>query len=194
MSLMTKEEYIASLRKSKKRIFLGGAEVGNYVDHPIIRPSINACAATYDLCRKPEYEELMTATSSLTGARINRFTHLHQSADDLVKKVKMQRLLGQKTGCCFQRCVGFDGFNAVDSVTYEMDQEARHGIQSEVPCVFEARSGGRSRRRRCHDGIPRATAVSRRPTRPTRISLSMWWKSGPTGSSSGGLKPIRRAP
>jgi 4-hydroxybutyryl-CoA dehydratase/vinylacetyl-CoA-Delta-isomerase len=37
----------------------------------------------------------------------------------------MQRLLGQKTGCCFQRCVGFDGFNAVDSVTYEMDQELK---------------------------------------------------------------------
>ncbi len=123
MSLMTKDEYIESLRKSKKRIFLGGEEIENYVDHPIIRPSINACAATYDLCQQPEYEELMTATSSLTGKKINRFTHLHQSAEDLVKKVKMQRLLGQKTGCCFQRCVGFDGFNAVDSVTFEMDQE-----------------------------------------------------------------------
>ena len=40
-----------------------------------------------------------------------------------MKKVKMQRLFGQKTAGCFQRCVGFDGFNAVDSVTYEMDQE-----------------------------------------------------------------------
>ena len=39
----------------------------------------------------------MTATSNLTGKKINRFTHLHQSTDDLIKKVKMQRLLGQKT-------------------------------------------------------------------------------------------------
>jgi 4-hydroxybutyryl-CoA dehydratase / vinylacetyl-CoA-Delta-isomerase len=66
---------------------------------------------------------LMTAVSSLTGKKINRFSHLHQGTEDLIKKVKMQRLLGQKTGCCFQRCVGFDGFNAVDSVTFEMDQE-----------------------------------------------------------------------
>jgi len=123
VSLMTKEQYIESLQINKKRIFLGGVEIKDYVGHPIIRPAINACAATYDLCFRPEYEELMTATSSLTGKKVNRFTHLHQSADDLVKKVKMQRLLGQKTGCCFQRCVGFDGFNAVDSVTYEMDQE-----------------------------------------------------------------------
>ena len=35
----------------------------------------------------------MTATSHLTGEKINRFTHIHQSTDDLIKKVKMQRLL-----------------------------------------------------------------------------------------------------
>jgi 4-hydroxybutyryl-CoA dehydratase / vinylacetyl-CoA-Delta-isomerase len=127
MSLKTKEEYIESLRKMNKRIFMFGEEVQNYVDNPIIRPSINACAMTYQLSHEPEYENLMTAESSLTGKKVNRFTHLHQNADDLVKKVKMQRLLGQKTGCCFQRCVGFDGFNATDSVTYEMDQELGTG-------------------------------------------------------------------
>jgi 4-hydroxybutyryl-CoA dehydratase/vinylacetyl-CoA-Delta-isomerase len=100
-----------------------GEEIKNFVDHPMIRPSINACAMTYELSHQPEYEEWMTAVSSLTGKRINRFTHLHQGTEDLIKKVKMQRLLGQKTGCCFQRCVGFDGFNAVDSVTFEIDQE-----------------------------------------------------------------------
>ncbi|OPY76148.1 MAG: 4-hydroxybutyryl-CoA dehydratase/vinylacetyl-CoA-Delta-isomerase [Syntrophorhabdus sp. PtaU1.Bin058] len=123
MALMTSEQYIESLRRVDKRIFLGGEQIDNYVDHPIIRPSINSCAMTYELSAQPEHEELITATSSLTGKKINRFTHLHQSAEDLIKKVKMQRVLGQKTGCCFQRCVGFDGFNAVDSVTYEMDQE-----------------------------------------------------------------------
>ena len=65
----------------------------------------------------------MTATSSLTGEKINRFTHIHQSPDDLVKKVKMQRLLGQKTAACFQRCVGMDSFNSVYSTTYEVDKK-----------------------------------------------------------------------
>ena len=69
----------------------------------------------------------MTATSSLTGRKINRFTHLHQSTEDLIKKVKMLRLLGQKTGCCFQRCVGMDAFNAVFSTTFEID--AKHGTR-----------------------------------------------------------------
>ena len=70
----------------------------------------------------PEYEDLMTVTSSLTGEKINRFCHLHQSTDDLIKKVKMQRLMGQKTASCFQRCVGMDAFNAEFSTTYEIDK------------------------------------------------------------------------
>jgi len=78
---------------------------------------------TYDLSHETKYQDLMTVPSSLTGERINRFTHLHQSTEDLVKKVKMLRLLGQCTACCFQRCVGMDSFNAVDIVTHRMDQE-----------------------------------------------------------------------
>ena len=111
------------LRKMKFKIYLMGELVENPVDHPIIRPSMNCVKTTYALAGIPQYEDLMTATSHLTGKKINRFSHLHQSTEDLVKKVKMQRLLGQKTGSCFQRCVGMDAINAVDSVTFEMDQK-----------------------------------------------------------------------
>ncbi|WP_313758009.1 4-hydroxyphenylacetate 3-hydroxylase N-terminal domain-containing protein, partial [Tissierella sp.] len=67
--------------------------------------------------------DLMTTKSHLTGEVINRFCHIHQSTEDLIKKIKMQRLLGQKTASCFQRCVGMDAFNAIYSTTYEMDNE-----------------------------------------------------------------------
>ncbi|NLK72824.1 MAG: 4-hydroxybutyryl-CoA dehydratase, partial [Clostridiales bacterium] len=102
MALKTPQQYLDDLRQLKIDLYMFGEKVENYVDHPIIRPSINAMAMTYKLAQDPEYEDLMTATSNLTGQKINRFTHLHQSTEDLVKKVKMQRLLGQKTGCCFQ--------------------------------------------------------------------------------------------
>ena len=65
----------------------------------------------------------MTAISPYPGERVNRFTHIHQSTEDLIKKVKMQRLLGQQTAACFQRCVGMDAFNAEFSTTYEIDQK-----------------------------------------------------------------------
>ena len=122
MPLMTKEQYIESLRKLKLKVYMFGELVENVVDHPIIRPSLNSVAMTYELAQNPEYEDLMTATSNLTGEKVNRFTHLHQSTGDLVKKVKMQRLLGQKTASCFQRCVGMDAFNSVFSTTYELDK------------------------------------------------------------------------
>jgi 4-hydroxybutyryl-CoA dehydratase/vinylacetyl-CoA-Delta-isomerase len=123
MALKTREQYIQSLRNSQKRVFLFGEEIENYVDHPVIRPSINAVAMTYELAQNPETCNLLTTESNLSGERVNRFTHLHQSQTDLVNKVKMQRLLGQCTACCFQRCVGMDSFNALDVVTAHMDQE-----------------------------------------------------------------------
>ena len=95
------------------------------MDDPILRPSVNSVRMTYDLAQGPNYKALMTATSHLTGETINRFTHIHQSTEDLVNKVKMQRLLGQVTAACFQRCVGMDAINAVYSTTYEIDQ--KHG-------------------------------------------------------------------
>ena len=119
--MMTKEQYIASLRELHLNLYRFGERVENVVDDPIVRPSLNSFAATYELAEDPQYEDLMCATSSLTGRTINRFTHLHQSTDDLIKKVKMQRLLGQKTAACFQRCVGLDAANAVFSTTYETD-------------------------------------------------------------------------
>nr|WP_072536320.1 4-hydroxyphenylacetate 3-hydroxylase family protein [Anaerococcus mediterraneensis] len=123
MTLMTGEQYLESLRKLDLKVYMFGELVENPVDHPIIRPSMNSVAMTYDLAFDPEFEDLLTTTSHLTGEKINRFTHIHHSTDDLVKKIKMQRLLGQKTASCFQRCVGMDAFNAIYSTTYEMDKE-----------------------------------------------------------------------
>ena len=121
--MMTKEQYIESLRKLNLDLWLFGKKVETPVDDPIMRPSLNSFAATYELAQDPQYEDLMTAESSLIpGLKINRFTHLHQSAEDLIKKVKMQRLLGQQTGACFQRCVGMDAANAIFSTTYETDE------------------------------------------------------------------------
>jgi 4-hydroxybutyryl-CoA dehydratase/vinylacetyl-CoA-Delta-isomerase len=119
--------YIESLRRLERRIYLLGERVENPVDHPMIRPSMNAVAETYNLGDEPEAEELLFTTSHLTDGRISRFTHIHQHTEDLVKKVLMQRLLGRRTATCFQRCVGMDGFNALYSVTYECDQE--HGTE-----------------------------------------------------------------
>lgn len=116
-------DYIESLRGRALRVFLFGELVAEPVDHPMIRPSVNAVAATYDLARSQP--ELATVISPFTGERVSRFLHVCTSADDLVLQNKMQRRLGQLTGTCFQRCVGMDAFNALYSVTFDID--AAHG-------------------------------------------------------------------
>jgi len=122
MALKTVNDYEDSLRQLNMKVYMFGERVTNPVDHPIIRPSMNSVAKTYELAGDEEHGNLVTAVSNLTGEPVNRFCHLHQSAEDLVLKVQMLRLLGQKTASCFQRCVGMDALNALDSVTFEMDR------------------------------------------------------------------------
>ncbi len=123
MAIKTAKEYLESLRKLKLDLYLFGEKVENWVDHPIIRPSINSVAMTYKLAHEPKNEALATTKSSLTGKKVNRFNALFKSTDELVSKIKMQRELGQRTGACFQRCVGMDAINAVYSTTFEIDQK-----------------------------------------------------------------------
>ncbi len=123
MTLMTGEQYVESMRKKNLQVYMFGKKIEAPVDDPILRPSLNSVKMTYDLAQQPEYEDLMTAVSPYTGKRVNRFTHIHQSTEDLMNKVKMQRLCGQKTASCFQRCVGMDAFNAVFSTTYDIDKK-----------------------------------------------------------------------
>jgi len=119
--MKTAEEYRESLKDLNLKVYLFGKRVHDPVEHPIIKPSMRAVAKTYELAHDPAYEDLMTATSHLSGKKINRFTHIHQSVSDLVKKSKMGRMLGRQTGCCFQRCVGMDALNALSMVTYDID-------------------------------------------------------------------------
>jgi 4-hydroxybutyryl-CoA dehydratase / vinylacetyl-CoA-Delta-isomerase len=123
MPIKNGAEYIESLRGRKMKVYLFGQLVQEPVDHPMIRPSINAVAETYDLAN--EETEIASAQSSLIGIRVNRFLHITESVADVVNQNKMQRKLGQLTGTCFQRCVGMDALNSLYSTTFEID--AKHG-------------------------------------------------------------------
>jgi 4-hydroxybutyryl-CoA dehydratase/vinylacetyl-CoA-Delta-isomerase len=122
VTLKTGEEYIRSIEELDLQANVLGRPSGDLAAHPLVRPSLRAVAVTYDGAHDDELGPLFRVYSPLTGQEVNRFTHLHQSADDLVNKVLMQRHCGNRTACCFQRCVGMDAANAVYSVTFECDQ------------------------------------------------------------------------
>jgi 4-hydroxybutyryl-CoA dehydratase/vinylacetyl-CoA-Delta-isomerase len=123
--IRTKEDYLKSLRDLGHRVYFKGELVSDVTAHPSLAPHVNAAAKTYELALMPEHEDLLTATSHLTGKKINRFTHIHRNVDDLIKKVQMLRLIAHETASCFQRCVGFDGLNATYMTTYDIDR--KHG-------------------------------------------------------------------
>ncbi|MEW5945925.1 MAG: 4-hydroxyphenylacetate 3-hydroxylase N-terminal domain-containing protein, partial [bacterium] len=122
MALMTGREYMDSLKKMKPAVYLFGKKLEDPAEHPFVKPSRDAIALTYDLAHDPEYKDLMTAESRLTGGTVNRFTHIYGSPEDLIKKVKMARLMGQRTATCFQRCTTMDTANALHIATFEMDR------------------------------------------------------------------------
>ncbi len=119
--MKTAQEYVESLRGLRHELYVLGEIVDNALEHPILRPSLNALAQTYAVAHDPRHGELFVRRG-LKGETINCFTSLHNSTEDLLHKVKALRVLGQQTGTCFQRCVGWDALNALESTTFEMDQ------------------------------------------------------------------------
>ncbi|MBI2909786.1 MAG: aromatic ring hydroxylase [Chloroflexi bacterium] len=119
--MKTAAEYRERIMALKPNVYMGGEVVSR--NDPRFTPELNVLSLTFDLAQEPAYEGVMTATSHLTGERINRFCHIHHSVDDLLNKQKMTRQYVQKTGFCILRCMGIDAMNALSVVTHEMDQE-----------------------------------------------------------------------
>ena len=49
MALMTGEQYLESMRKLNMQIYMFGEKIENFVDNPILRPSLNSVKATYGI-------------------------------------------------------------------------------------------------------------------------------------------------
>lgn len=118
--MKTPQEFIESIKNRKNEIYILGEKVSEPAEHPILRPSLNALAKTYELAQDNRFKELFIR-HGIGGDCINCFTSLHLSTQDLLDKVKILRILGQETGTCFQRCVGWDALNALESTTFEID-------------------------------------------------------------------------
>jgi Aromatic ring hydroxylase len=120
MAIGTYEEYKERLLKMKPNVYLNGQKVDRSGD--FLRGGLYVMKMTYDMCHDPEYADVCTATSHLTGEKISRWTHIHHSQDDLLKKQLMTRLMCHRVGGCTQRCMGTDAMNAIAVVSYDCDQ------------------------------------------------------------------------
>jgi 4-hydroxybutyryl-CoA dehydratase/vinylacetyl-CoA-Delta-isomerase len=119
MGIATNEEYLKRLAKMKPNIYMNGEKLDRTGDFN--RGGTFVMSQTFDCANDPAYEDVCVATSHLSGEKINRWTHIHQSTEDLLNKQRMVRLLCHRVGGCIQRCMGNDALNALAVVTYDMD-------------------------------------------------------------------------
>ncbi len=113
--------YRKSLLNRGTQLYFMGERITEPSLHPVIRPSVEALALTYELAiTEPE---LAQAYSPFIKAQVNRFLHIPMSSEDLALKGKMQRRLGQLSGTCFQRCTGMDALASLHSMTFDMDAQ-----------------------------------------------------------------------
>lgn len=117
--MRTKEQYLERLAKMRPNIYVDGECIGR--DHPKVVHASKAIQLTFDLADDPKYKKWLTTTSHITGKPINRFNHIHQSAEDLVLKQEMTRILCNQIGGCIQRCMGCDSMNGLSVATKNCD-------------------------------------------------------------------------
>ena len=119
--MRTVEQYLNDLAKMRPNVYLGGERIGR--DDPRVVHASHSVRLTFALAENPEYKDLLTATSHLTGKTINRFTHIHQNEEDLLKKQELTRKLCGLAGGCIQRCMGADMLNGLSVVTKDVDDQ-----------------------------------------------------------------------
>jgi aromatic ring hydroxylase len=119
--LGSKKQFIDRLGKMRRNIYYDGQLIDRTDEQQM--NTINTIGSTYDFAQDPKLQDLMLAKSHITGNTINRFTHIHQSKEDLHKKQDMTRALCQRVGGCIQRCMGIDGSNALNAISFEADKQ-----------------------------------------------------------------------
>jgi 4-hydroxybutyryl-CoA dehydratase/vinylacetyl-CoA-Delta-isomerase len=72
--IKTADDYINSLRGRRMNVFFMGERVPEPVDHPVIKPSVNAMAETFRIAS--ERPCFATVHSDISDRQIYRFLHV----------------------------------------------------------------------------------------------------------------------
>ena len=121
--MKTSKEYKESLKKMKSNIYKFGELIEDVTTNPATKRTVSGHAQIFDASQKPEYEEILTTKSCLTGKQVSRYLSIISSAEDMIANVRMKRLMFNLTGTCTGgRCAGFNAINAMWAATFDMDK------------------------------------------------------------------------
>jgi len=114
--------YIESVRRLDPDVYMFGERIKDTAKFGMTRLAFEGIGMSYTLAQDPRYKHLMTAESELTGGEINIYNHVNSGPEDLKNRVKVARLMCQRTGVCTGRCPGWDCINALWDTTYDIDK------------------------------------------------------------------------
>lgn len=117
--MKTAEEYRQNLYKLKANVYIDGDIVSR--NDSRLQGAINTICHTFDKINDEKYKALLIAHSHILDKPINRFTHIHQSTEDLLAKQEMTREICHLTGGCIFRCMGIDAMNALSVITHKAE-------------------------------------------------------------------------
>ncbi|MBN1860087.1 MAG: 4-hydroxyphenylacetate 3-hydroxylase [Candidatus Thermoplasmatota archaeon] len=122
--MKTSKEYKENLRKMRPNIYKFGELIKDVTTHPATKRSIEGHSQIFDAAHKPEFKDILTTKSHLSGETISRYLSVIQGPEDMIANVRMKRLMFNLTGTCTGgRCAGFNAINAMWATTYDMDKE-----------------------------------------------------------------------
>jgi aromatic ring hydroxylase len=116
--MKTGAEYLEKIHGMKPNVIINGENLKR--DDPRLAAVAKVMALTLDKVNDPDFKDLITVESEKFGT-INRFTHIHQSVDDLLKKQELTRKICRLTGGCVFRCMGIDAMNALSIISYRAE-------------------------------------------------------------------------
>lgn len=121
MTLKTRAEYIESIEKMHAKAYLLGKPIKDLSENKFTRMALEGIGEIYKLSTDERYANSLTRKDA-RGESISAYCSIHQSREDLVNRVRVARLICQKTGVCTaSRCCGWDALNALWHVTFEID-------------------------------------------------------------------------
>lgn len=112
------EDYVERLKSYRRTVYVAGKKIENWIEHPNVRPVINAIAKSYEIA--PNY----AVHSDLIGEKVNVLNMVMKSAQDLIKRCDYQRELSLRLATCNYRCTGCDAINAIYPITKMIDEKA----------------------------------------------------------------------
>lgn len=124
MALMTKQQYIDSIRARKPmNVYFLGEKIEDLTTFPPLAASFNTICKIYELQNDPKWQDLITVKSHLNGEQVSIYNAPLRSAEDANRKTRAARALAEVIGCCTHRCTGSEAFAGLGPCTWDMEHD-----------------------------------------------------------------------